>query len=304
MDVTASFNTTKVGRDSDRYVNKFIISTIMQHTHFLTAMHETHKGHIFIKAFYTWNNILKEGKFILDTGSTCCFLLEGLTTLETDLDSYQTEDTSIYQSQLQINDYICRVNWNNWNEESMITYPGISGILGIDFMLQNKLVIDFRNQLIYAKSVGDLKNSTKDLLYYPIHFGIRNCSLPVVGISGKNSTYCSLIDTGSCVNVIKQNILSEGDFAITSAPAEHILLTGIHESTEVEQVQVRFQIPAFKGKSRCLCHATFQDNFCVLSPSTNLIPRNIRFHTDAILGKEFLKHHNWIIDFDKGYMYL
>jgi len=108
----------------------------------------------------------KVGYFLIDTGANISIIDEGVTNkynvtiysfLDLTVDGiggenplYQTNNTKLtYKGQ------VMRVNFKSTDLSNLTNHLGFVGIIGSDFLIQNKIIIDYKNKVIRTPNIID-----------------------------------------------------------------------------------------------------------------------------------------------------
>lgn len=125
---------------------------------------------------------------------------------------------------------------------------------------------------------------------YAFSFSMNKTGLPLIVVSMYNKNICFLIDTGSTINLLNNQVYDHfKDKIPIVSDAELIGIDGTKQS--VERVIVDF---TFEDK---VYSSTFTIFDATLAFKQIEVDSGIQIH--GILGNEFLVENEWIIDYEK-----
>lgn len=236
--------------------------------------------------------------FIIDTGSSQSHFFVNSSEYELQQFSIQQRKKVIF---FKINDkkfkhsflLHAKKTWRNIEDNSIV------GIIGVDFLSKYKCVIDYHNDLFTWSNKIKQPRDTK--FSYPIHIGCRKIGVPIVGMGHVDSSVCCIIDTGANVNIISKDALIECT-SINKSLSNRAMLDILGCNCLAYPYQVSFtlacssQYKVSEVSYSCLCYASNALDKILLSISEQLL-------VGAILGNDFLRKHQWIINFSSNIMY-
>lgn len=170
----------------------------------------------------------------------------------------------------------------------------ISGILGSDFFLSNKVVLDFSTSELYQQT-----SQGSDTIYgcFPMSLGMESYKVPMLMLENAGGCFFFIVDSGSDINIISansleriQDVTKEGSesFCIQSLAAcsqsvEYIIPFQIHSLTGRQQIMERFACPVTGGK----------DVKC----------QDALFDINGVVGNAFLRKHKMVLDYHQKLFY-
>ena len=184
----------------------------------------------------------------------------------------------------------------------------VIGILGVSFMQQHRLVIDYYDFTLHTSDVnpGNLRISDCDF-FFPMEIGLKHYSVPVISIKQKGKDLVTLIDTGSFENMIAEQAMVENAFKCQRIDEKHVIYDIIGKF-EVEEACVRFKMVSL-GENRIFEQVKY-DRFSVLShniftPKENDCDENGEQlpPIELLIGSYFMALEGWTLDFGAKIMY-
>ena len=128
------------------------------------------------------------------------------------------------------------------------------------------------------------------MMEFPLTFGLKKTSLPLIVTSGKLKNLCFLIDTGSTHNTLFNFVYEhfKDEFKLLDSTCRTMGIEGHYIETPVIEATFNFE------------GINYTSTFSVLD-ATNAIAQvqketGVQIH--GVLGVEFLIENKWIIDFE------
>lgn len=184
------------------------------------------------------------------------------------------------------------------------------GVLGMVFMFEHELVIDFPSYSVYRPSAESEDDREGELDYvFPMLFGLKKYSMPVVGIKGENGEVVAMLDTGSHESIITKSVLPElgTDYTLTD---ETSLTYGVAGAVESKRVEADFHLITAKNNEMGAHTLKKSDTFyavdCSLCSSNQPVdtPADQRYpDVKVLLGAGFMDTQGWTIDFARCMIY-
>lgn len=84
----------------------------------------------------------------------------------------------------------------------------VSGLLGVDFFIKNRIILDFDNGEMYQKEA--YKVAANNLTFVPMKVGIKGFLIPTISLSCNNHELTFTVDTGATSNMITHTIYDMG----------------------------------------------------------------------------------------------
>ena len=248
------------------------------------------------EGFYIIRIYLDNGKnnapvyLLLDTGTSTSLLSLNLIRRESNLISFRLSHEGKEYSH----------NFKDVKEDriQMVKDYHIQGIIGVDFLLKNQLIVDFWK---YEISHGlSKKTFPKYDFFYPLKSMNNLFKVPIVGIKTETDTFAFLIDSGSNSNVISSDLVNINKHASYKG-ADPIVLENMDSSINGYSSNVVIKVASIdKGNLKYIPYSisaaiTDTGNF-----SHDLFKS---FYLKGVLGSRFLHENHWIIDFKNLIVY-
>lgn len=239
------------------------------------------------------SNIEKDHFFLLDTGSTKSLMFYPYTKWLEFEEGNGHEDIKV-QFSLRKQKFK-----HTFIKDTTISHilkdQSIIGILGVDFFIKNKCIINYKDKTFSWKN-SEWHNIPATQFLYPLQLGIKKIGMPVICMTNDFSSIGCLVDTGSTTNIISADSLSGFGVKAKSNETSTIILCGRKLNTKILNV-------TFKLANYLSFPIVLKDNFSVISNNIDLYASNSEPYFEGILGNSFLRRNKWIIDFSNKAMY-
>lgn len=240
------------------------------------------------------SNIEKDYFFLLDTGSTKSLLFYTHNKYKKNEEGNSTSDNSKIQFSLGKHKFN-HTFIKDTNISHILKNQSIIGILGVDFFVKNKCIINYIDKTFSWKN-SEWHNIPATKFRYPLQLGLKKIGMPVICMTNDFSSIGCLVDTGSTTNIIVADSLSGFGVKANSNETSTIILCGRKLNTKI--LNVTFKIANYLSSP-----IVFKDNFSVISNNIDLYASNSEPYFEGILGNSFLRQNKWIIDFSNKAMY-
>ena len=184
----------------------------------------------------------------------------------------------------------------------------IIGILGISFMQQYKLVIDYSNFTIHSSDVRPDNLSIEDCDFFvPMAIGLKYYDMPLLFMYQNGKEIMALADTGASSNVLASQTISDNDFDCKFTEGIDTIV-GLAGDVDMREAMVNFQLLTLKGND--VGTMSYQDLFKV-SPNYVYTPEegqcddkgNQLPSIEAIICSPFMAKQGWVLDFGARVIY-
>ena len=113
----------------------------------------------------------------------------------------------------------------------------VSGLLGVDFFIKNRIILDFDNGEMYQKEA--CKVAANNLTFVPMKVGIKGFLIPTISLSCNNHELTFIVDTGATSNMITHTIYDMGK---KNKDIEPYIMKGLVSSYLAKECELEFQI--------------------------------------------------------------
>lgn len=264
-------------------------------------------GYSLIKAKILLGKEWRDGYFIIDTGSSRS-LIVGTSGLNfrrqetingiSDKESYgKTGFTKI-----DISETIFPFGCLEIKQQQMpkVEYTTL-GIIGVDFLLKNKIVVDYNKIAMYQSYKKSLRFNDGSIGAIKMNLGLKEYGVPVMA-SVKDGQCCFLIaDTGSIMNIISEKISS-----LLNIPnvdySDMSLIEGINGTITIARRLITLRILMQQdGKTIPL---VLKDVFGIKQSKGSLLGLDsANYEIDGIIGNKLLLNEGWVFDFCNKIMF-
>lgn len=182
------------------------------------------------------------------------------------------------------------------------------GILGISFLIQHELVIDYHDYTLHTSDVSPENLSTSDCdFFFPMGIGLQFYNLPVLPVSQDGIELVTLVDTGSTNNMIAEQALNDCGFDYERTAGEDVM-QGVIGQIEVKEAMVSFNILSLLDDDFVkLCR---KELFSIM-PCNVFTPKEGQCDTNGeqlppiemLIGSPFMAKERWILDFGAQIIY-
>ena len=184
----------------------------------------------------------------------------------------------------------------------------IIGILGLRFMMEHRLVIDYSDFSFHTSDVNHSNLSTSDCdFFFPMGIGMKYYNLPVLAFVQGDWELVALVDTGADCNAICSSVLYDKGIKGQIHEGTDTIL-GMAGSLEVKVAEIEFGLLTLKGEETE--EIKRKDDFKLLpyvikNPVEGICndgddqPDSI----EALIGSPFMAKEGWTLDFGEMIIY-
>lgn len=268
----------------------------------LTNFIESKEGLTMIRAQSLTSNGWLNTYYLIDTGATLslfspevCRIKEGFDNI-TDLKGI-TLISQKCTAVVLLSDKTMKIDGNVIDYDILPSVDGkrLSGILGVEFLEKNRLILDFFNGGVYLKEhVASVNN---EYSFISINLGLNGCYIPTILLNYNNHQLPFIIDTGATNNMVVPAISYN---CVGIKDSESYLIRGLVSSSLAKEYELNFYIQMHKkGKIR---RYDFSDVFTLIEQDP-IVGYSV-FNTNyGIIGNVFIQRQKWIIDFSARKIY-
>lgn len=269
----------------------------------LTDFTESKEGLTMVRTMALTSNGWLNTYFIIDTGTSTSLFSPEVGKIKMHYDDI-TEFSGITLTAkrctavLSFADQIIKFEGNIIDYDTLPKIGGkhLSGILGTDFLVRNRLVLDFYNGGIYIKEPWE--TNTNSCSYISMKLGLNDYYIPTIMLNSYNCQFSFVVDTGATNNMIAPTISYRGKKIKGSRPYVVNELAGSHLANECEMkfyIQMSYNGMLFKRE--------FIDVFTFAQYEYNA-GQSVIFKTlHGLIGNGFIHQQKWIIDFTSMRIY-
>lgn len=268
----------------------------------LTNFIESKEGLTMIRAQSLTSNGWLNTYYLIDTGATLslfspevCRIKEGFDNI-TDMKGI-TLISQKCTAVVLLSDKTMKIDGNVIDYDILPSVDGkrLSGILGVEFLEKNRLILDFFNGGVYLKEhVASVNN---EYSFISINLGLNGCYIPTILLNYNNHQLPFIIDTGATNNMVVPAISYN---CVGIKDSESYLIRGLVSSSLAKEYELNFYIQMHKkGKIR---RYDFSDVFTLIEQDP-IVGHSV-FNTNyGIIGNVFIQRQKWIIDFSARKIY-
>lgn len=267
-------------------------------------------------SFRAKNGKMLNGLFLVDTGSdNSIFNYKAKHLLGEDIISTQKQNvTAMYNEgeycpianiDIMVGDQVsneCFIISQNLDFEKKFSGALIIGVLGIQYLVKHKLILDLETEVLSDKGFNPDKDEAYSF-FFPMEYGIKTYNIPIVGMLNNDKEYLLVADTGCDLSVMAATALKEGmlNYEITK---ERGIVEGIAGVKETQYADAKFELLSLgdeKGKTKLVPYNEIvqfvEENFIATHPDGETPPLS------GLLSNEFMIRNKWILDFKYGVIY-
>lgn len=166
----------------------------------------------------------------------------------------------------------------------------VSGLLGVDFFIKNRIILDFDDGEMYQKEA--YKVAANNLTFVPMKVGIKGFLIPTISLSCNNHELTFIVDTGATSNMITHTIYDMGK---KIKDIEPYIMKGLVSSYLAKECELEFQIKmSYAGR---LIKHIFLDVFTFIEHGSAISKTSVLNAVHGLIGNDFIHKNKWIIDF-------
>lgn len=266
----------------------------------MTKFIESKEGLTMIRAQVKTSNGWQNKYFVIDTGATISLFSPEVCKTRKICDSIMNLSGNILVSQrctaiLSLAEKDMSIDGHVVDYEIFPKIAGkqVSGLLGVDFFIKNRIILDFDNGEMYQKEA--CKVAANNLTFVPMKVGIKGFLIPTISLSCNNHELTFIVDTGATSNMITHTIYDMGK---KNKDIEPYIMKGLVSSYLVKECELEFQIRMLYV-GRFIKH-TFLDVFTFIEHGTAISKSSVLNSVHGLIGNDFIHKNKWIIDFAEG----
>ncbi|MEE1120292.1 MAG: hypothetical protein UHT92_01200 [Prevotella sp.] len=262
-----------------------------------------------------------QGKLLIDTGSINCiiskkFIEEYLDACDIN-ENEKIEICSLGADSVVSNgiDFAFNIGektfkdtfYTNDSFNFMFNNSEFIGLVGSQFLTENKLVINYASMKIHEFKKEKNYDIQKYSFFFPMDYGLDRYGLPVVGIVNDEQEFLMVLDTGANQNLITKHVIEEGAFEnqITGKMMSVGGVTGNEFDTTIRQM--KFSIFSLGGDENQPKLCNHEELMLVMDRSKYLLEvedKSVNLEPVAgVISAVFLKKNKWILDFGNRVIY-
>lgn len=184
----------------------------------------------------------------------------------------------------------------------------VLGILGIRFLTQFRLVIDYDDYTLHTSEVNHENFASTDCaFFFPMEIGLKYYGLPVVCVRQNGKEIVTLVDTGATNNMIARKTLDDNAFEYKLLEDKDVM-QGVTGSVDVDMARVMFHLVSLHGDEER--ETSHRARFAVQSDYI-YEPKKEYFENakdqvppaEMLLDAPFMAARGWVLDFGAGIVY-
>lgn len=177
----------------------------------------------------------------------------------------------------------------------------ILGIIGVDVMRENQLVIDYMHKEVHLNTTNTYAPPNECHAKYSMSIGLQVYGVPIVTIAKENDVACLIVDTGSISNIISSEAVIHGNFNYSLLEKQE-LLNFLGKDEIVEKIIMDYNIVSLADDY--ICKLPYKEEFSMKISNGCLFQKENNFPLDGILGNLFMIKEKWILDFSQENIYI
>ena len=263
----------------------------------MTKFIESKEGLTMIRAQVKTSNGWQNKYFVIDTGATISLFSPEVYKTRNICDSIMDLSGNILVSQrctaiLSLAEKDMSIDGHVVDYEIFPKISGkqVSGLLGVDFFIKNRIILDFDNGEMYQKEA--CKFAANNLTFVPMKVGIKGFLIPTISLSCNNHELTFIVDTGATSNMITHTIYDMGK---KIKDIEPYIMKGLVSSYLAKECELEFQIKmSYAGR---LIKRIFLDVFTFIEHGSAISKTSVLNAVHGLIGNDFIHKNKWIIDF-------
>lgn len=184
---------------------------------------------------------------------------------------------------------------------------GVIGLLGYKYLKQHRLIVDFGRKMLYLKQKGTISTCEINENYLCTSLcDLGDEDLPILCFSDNDGlkNYDCIIDSGADTNIISQHSLIDGQLNYSILSCKKKVIAGMGRCIESVPSIVEIIISGYAKRNGNHQYRHFSEAFEVGLSRNNLLPSAKFGKIDALLGIDFLKKNDCIIDCESSLLYI
>ena len=266
----------------------------------LTKFIESKEGLTMIRAQVQTSNGWQNKYFVIDTGATISLFSPEVCKTINICDSIMdlsgnilisrrcTAILSLVEKNMSIEGYIV-----DYEIFPKIAGKQVSGLLGVDFFVKNRIILDFDNDGMYLKETWNV--DTNKHSFVPMKVGLKGFLMPTISLICNNHELTFIVDTGATSNMITHTISNRGK---EIKDIEPYIMKGLVSSYLAKECELEFQIKmSYAGG---FIKHIFLDVFTFIEHGSAIGRSSVLNTVHGLIGNDFIHKNKWIIDFAEG----
>lgn len=263
----------------------------------LTKFIESKEGLTMIKAQALTSNGWQNKYFVVDTGATNSLFSPEVCKAKNICDSIADLNGNILVTErctarLSLADKNLSIDGHVVDYETLPKIDGkqLSGLLGVDFFINNRIILDFDNDAMCLKESwgGEINKHP----FVPMKIGQYGLCVPTISVNCNSCELSFIVDTGATSNIIAPAISDRGK---GTKDVGTFIVKGIASDHFAKECELEFQIK-MSNAGRFVKHA-FHDVFTFIEQGPPLNKSSVLNVAHGLIGNDFIHRHKWIIDF-------
>ena len=180
----------------------------------------------------------------------------------------------------------------------------ILGILGIDFLVNNHMVIDYEHNNLHTADEEDLEYARHYSTVSQFIYGLNHYGVPTIGINNNetDSVMLAILDTGSNINIICDSARERFGFKSKEIITEEkSIFYGVHADCESRKCIMDYGLMCQRDEKILYPHMSSE--FDVDSNTSAFIAEEGEYPVEGIIGNDYLMENKCIINCATGYVY-
>lgn len=263
----------------------------------LTKFIDSKEGLTMIRAQAQTSNDWQNKYFVIDTGATISLFSPEVCKTRNICDSIMDMSGNILVSQrctailsLAEKDMSLEGHVVDYEIFPKIAGKQVSGLLGVDFFIKNRIILDFNNDGMYIKEAWEVDINKLPFVHMKVE--LKEILIPTISLSCNNHELTFIVDTGATSNMITHTISNMGK---KNKDLEPYIMKGLVSSYLVKECELEFQIRMLYV-GRFIKH-TFLDVFTFIEHGTAISKSSVLNSVHGLIGNDFIHKNKWIIDF-------
>lgn len=181
----------------------------------LTKFIDSKEGLTMIRAQAQTSNDWQNKYFVIDTGATISLFSPEVCKKRNICDSIMDMSGNILVSQrctailsLAEKDMSIEGHVVDYEIFPKIAGKQVSGLLGVDFFIKNRIILDFNNDGMYIKEAWEVDINKLPFVHMKVE--LKEILIPTISLSCNNHELTFIVDTGATSNMITHTISNKG----------------------------------------------------------------------------------------------
>lgn len=192
--------------------------------------------------------------------------------------------------------------------DQMFNSPFI-GIIGNKFLMNNNIVLDYKTETLHTSS-GTIEGNPEDYAFlFPMSFGLKQYSIPVVGLIYGDKEYLLVADSGANDTVITKHLMDDAGICVKHLEDDGTITCFTTETMKTALYDVPLSLFSLGGTPECPKLYTQNDKVQVISNCKHIMEGykdaegNDLMPLSGMLSSDFMLRNKWVLDFGTCIMY-